>query len=85
MAKNFNFQEWLSTGGEESHRNFVLGASYERMCWVRACIDRIATSASSAPLLFYKGSLDKINDFDELSTWNEMEKRMKPLKNKDNT
>lgn len=65
MAKTFNFQEWLSTGGEESHRNFVLGASYERMCWVRACIDRIATSASSAPLLFYKGSLDKINDFDE--------------------
>ena len=65
MAKNFNFQEWLSTGGEESHRNFVLGASYERMCWVRACIDRIATSASSAPLLFYKGSLDKINDFNE--------------------
>lgn len=30
------------------------------MCWVYACVNRIATSASSAPLVFYQGKPDRI-------------------------
>lgn len=58
--KIFSFNDWLSEGGSTGMRSFVLNNSYERMCWVYACVNRIATSASSAPLVFYQGKPDRI-------------------------
>lgn len=58
--KIFSFNDWLSEGGSASLRSFSLNSSYERMCWVYACVNRIATSASSAPLVFYEGKPDRI-------------------------
>lgn len=58
--KIFSFNDWLSEGGAAGLRSFVLNNSYERMCWVYACVNRIATSASSAPLVFYQGKPDRI-------------------------
>lgn len=55
MFKLFSFNDWLSEGGNAGLRSFVLNSSYEQMCWVRACVNRIATSASTAPLKFYEG------------------------------
>ncbi len=50
----FNFSEFLSSGGDRNLKRFVLTKSYERIAWVYACINRIAVTASSAPLKFYK-------------------------------
>lgn len=58
--KIFSFNDWLSEGGAAGLRSFVLNNSYERMCWVYACVNRIATSASSAPLVFYQGKPSRI-------------------------
>lgn len=58
--KIFSFNDWLSEGGSAGLRSFALNSSYERMCWVYACVNRIATSASSAPLVFYQGKPDRI-------------------------
>lgn len=58
--KIFSFNDWLSEGGSAPLRSFSLNSSYERMCWVYACVNRIATSASSAPLVFYQGKPDRI-------------------------
>jgi HK97 family phage portal protein len=55
MLKTFNFAEWLSEGGNAGMRSFALNLSYEQMCWVRACVNRVAVSASTAPLNFYEG------------------------------
>lgn len=63
MFRVFNFNEWLSEGGNAGLRNFSLSYAYERMCWVRACVHRIATSASTAPLIFYEGKVGQIPTF----------------------
>lgn len=68
--KIFSFNDWLSEGGSAPLRSFSLNSSYERMCWVYACVNRIATSASSAPLVFYEGKPDRI----PLSSPNEKER-----------
>lgn len=60
--KLFSFNDWLAEGGSAGLRTFALNSSYERMCWVYACVNRIATSASSAPLVFYEGKSDRIPD-----------------------
>jgi len=63
MFRVFNFNEWLSEGGNASLRSFSLSSAYERMCWVRACVHRIATSASTAPLIFYEGKVGQLPSY----------------------
>lgn len=53
--KTFSFLEWLEEGGAKGLRSFALDKSYERISWVYSCINRISTTASSAPLVFYRG------------------------------
>lgn len=53
--KTFSFDAWLRTGGDAALRKFSLDDSYERVCWVYSCINRIAITASSAPLVFFEG------------------------------
>ena len=65
MLKTFNFAEWLSEGGNAGMRSFALTLSYEQMCWVRACVNRVATSASTAPLNFYEGKVGQLPSYKE--------------------
>lgn len=45
--------DWLDEGGSANQRSNIIKNSYERVSWVYACINTIATVASSAPLAFY--------------------------------
>jgi HK97 family phage portal protein len=48
-------------------QTFSVGQSYNRIAWVYACVNIIATTAASAPLAFYKGEAipkNKITDPD---------------------
>lgn len=65
MYKLFSFKDWLSEGGNTNLRNLSLDSAYERMCWVRACVYRIATSASTAPLKFYEGKPGALPSYNE--------------------
>ena len=57
MSRNsqqqFSFLDWMNEGGQSNTRTNVLSTSYERVSWVYACINTVATVASSAPLAFY--------------------------------
>lgn len=53
--KVFSFTDWLASGGSASTSNYMGAESYFRSSWVYAAVNRIALTASSAPLVFYQG------------------------------
>jgi len=63
--KTFSFSQWLEDAGSSGMQSFSIGQSYNRIAWVYACVNIIATTAASAPLAFYKGEAipqNKITD-----------------------
>ena len=53
----FSFDQWLTDGGSTNLKSFALNQSYQRISWVYACVNITATTAASAPLVFYNGPL----------------------------
>jgi HK97 family phage portal protein len=53
--KSFSFSQWLEDAGSSGMKTFSVGQSYNRIAWVYACVNIIASTAASAPLAFYKG------------------------------
>ena len=63
--KAFSFSEWLSSGGSSSLSTYSQSSkAYSSNVWVYAAINRIATTASSAPLLFFQGDNKSIPTYD---------------------
>ena len=63
--KVFSFTDWLASGGSNTLSGYVasLGA-YSGNNWVYAAINRIALTASSAPLLFFEGKPNELPTFE---------------------
>lgn len=62
--KVFSFNEWMATGGALSTTGYVSSESYSRNSWVYAAVNRIALTASSAPLIFFQGDPNTLPTFD---------------------
>lgn len=54
--QTFSFAQWLEEAGSKGLANYSGSASYNRISWVYACVNAIARTASSAPMLFYQGT-----------------------------
>ena len=64
--KTFSFSNWLQNAGSQGLQTFSLGQSYQRIAWCYSCINIIATTASSAPLAFYNGTIEPKNKIEDL-------------------
>lgn len=62
--KVFSFSEWMASGGMSSISTTTRRESYKRVGWVYAAINRIALTASSAPLIFFQGKPDVAPTYD---------------------
>lgn len=63
--KTFSFSEWLSSGGSNTLSAYVTSiGAYGGNNWVYAAVNRIATTASSAPLIFFQGDENSLPTFD---------------------
>lgn len=62
--KVFSFTEWLAACEDSSISNQVRRDSYKRIGWVYAAANRIALTASSAPLIFYQGKPNEAPSYD---------------------
>lgn len=61
--KVFSFNDWLSSGGTLSTASYS-SDSYNRISWVYAAVNRIALTASSAPLIFFQGNPELLPTYD---------------------
>lgn len=64
MNKPFSFAEWLQQGGDNKVGPYSLNEAYQRIAWIYACVNRIASTASMAPLTFYRVRRGQIPRFD---------------------
>jgi HK97 family phage portal protein len=62
--KVFSFTEWMASGGSFTSAGTYRKQSYKRVGWVYAAVNRIALTASSAPLIFYQGKPDEAPTYD---------------------